>query len=147
MIYYIPFLLQGVAFLFDEFYFHYRRNLPLWERIGHPLDTLSVLVCYLWILMHEYNDFNLRVYIGLAVFSSVLVTKDEFVHSQQCEPSENWLHSVLFILHPVTFLSAGIMWIHGVDQSFLIGQSVLVGLFTVYQILYWSPLWKKTTLK
>ena len=44
--------LQGLAMLVDELLFHRRRGLPRWERIGHPIDTLSVLACYgvsLWL--------------------------------------------------------------------------------------------------
>jgi len=25
----------------DEFYFHRRRGLPRWERLAHPLDTMT----------------------------------------------------------------------------------------------------------
>ena len=42
---------------------------------------------------------------GLSVYG-LLRPKDEFVHSELCEPAENWLHAVLFILHPICFLSA-----------------------------------------
>ena len=31
--------LQALVMAVDEFYCHYRRELPRWERWGHPLDT------------------------------------------------------------------------------------------------------------
>ncbi len=50
----VPFALQGLAILVDEFYFHRRRGLPIWERWGHPLDTLSLLICWLFLLCLPY---------------------------------------------------------------------------------------------
>ncbi|MBU6446621.1 MAG: hypothetical protein KGQ49_04415, partial [Verrucomicrobia bacterium] len=75
-----PFALQAICMLFDESYFHIRRGLPLWERIGHPIDTLSVLICMGFVLWVPFSKETLIVYILLAAFSSILVTKDEFVH-------------------------------------------------------------------
>ena len=77
----------------DEFYFHVKRGLPKWERIGHPLDTLTVLACFAFILIFPYSSLNLKIYIGLALFSCVFVTKDEFVHKECCPASEQWLHA------------------------------------------------------
>jgi len=146
MILYLPFILQGAAMIFDEFHFHYQRTLPKWEKIGHPLDSLSVLLCYLWICTKPPNDFNFSIYVGLSIFSSILVTKDEFVHTKRCVAGENWLHAVLFILHPVTFAAAGILWIRGVAPIFLILPCAFVALFMVYQILYWNLIWKPKRL-
>ncbi len=143
----VPFALQGFAMFFDEFYFHHKRGLPLWERIGHPIDTLSVFSCYLFISLAEFNETNLYIYTGLCALSCLLVTKDEFVHTTHCDAKENWLHSILFILHPITFLSAGIIWFKNLNSDFLIIQPVVIFLFMIYQILYWSPLWKKKIKK
>jgi hypothetical protein len=142
---YIPFVFQALAMFYDEFYFHHKRGLPLWERIGHPLDTLSVLTCYLFIYFADYNQANLMIYIGLCAFSCLLITKDEFIHTQLCEARENWLHALLFVLHPITFLSAGLIWKDQINPSFLMIQPLVTFLFMLYQILYWSPLWNKKT--
>ena len=53
MIYILPFFLQGLAIFFDEFYFHHRRGLGKWEKVGHPLDTLTVLMAYLFLLFNS----------------------------------------------------------------------------------------------
>ncbi|HWU42647.1 MAG TPA: hypothetical protein VN132_04380, partial [Bdellovibrio sp.] len=42
-------ILQGSIMLIDEFFFHHKRGLPRWERIGHPLDTITVLTCLLFL--------------------------------------------------------------------------------------------------
>lgn len=156
----IPFGLQLLAMLFDEGYFHLRRGLPRWERIGHPIDTFSVLVCLGWILFAPFSTPNLLIYIAFASFSSLLVTKDEFVHKHYCPASENWLHALLFTLHPVTLTCAGFMWpvVQGIDVApwiahwldnppqlnlFLHVQFSATALFLFYQIIYWNFVWKE----
>lgn len=136
--YLIPFVLQAGAIFFDEFYFHHKRGLPKWERVGHPLDTLTVFVCFLFLVLAPYNPLNLAIFFALAVFSSLFVTKDEFIHKDVCSKSEMWLHSVLFILHPVTFIVAGWLWHLGQGSSILQFQTAVVFLFMIYQIYYWS---------
>ena len=159
----IPFLLQAAAITFDEFYFHHKRGLPRWERIGHPVDTVSYLLCLLFLLFFPCTDWNIKVYIALVTFSCLLITKDEFVHTDHCEASENWLHALLFVMHPITLVTAGFMWqgihageapewlIHWFDNAaaltlFLQIQAVLIALFCFYQIIYWNVLWKESTM-
>lgn len=161
----LPFALQAICMIFDEGYFHIRRGLPLWERIGHPIDTLSVLLCMGFVIWAPFSKTTLILYIVLASFSSLLVTKDEFVHKEHCPGSENWLHAVLFTLHPITLASAGFMWpvVQGVEvspwiakwfsqpdilKSFLQTQFAVMALFLAYQILFWNIVWKnKPVLK
>lgn len=133
-----PFVLQGIAMLFDEFYFHRKRGLPLWEKLGHPLDSFSVLCCYIFLFLFEYSASHLWVYVGLCVISSLLITKDEFVHKQKCVAKENWLHAFLFVLHPIAFLAAGILWSQSCERSFFMVQSLAIVIFIVYQIIYWG---------
>jgi len=71
----VPFVIQALAIGFDEYYFHIKRGLPLWERIGHPIDTLSVAFCLFFVLFIPYSDTTLKWYIGLCVFSCLMVTK------------------------------------------------------------------------
>lgn len=134
----VPFAFQGAVMLFDELYFHRKRGLPRWERIGHPLDTLSVLFCYLFLNLFNPSAFNMNIYIGLCVFSCLFVTKDEVVHTEKCEAKENWLHSLLFILHPIAFFAAGTLWQRGIGPNFLFALVLTSFLFMIYQILYWS---------
>lgn len=155
----LPFALQTIAMAFDEGYFHYRRGLPKWERIGHPLDTLSVLVCMGYVLFVPFSAKTLPLYIVLASFSSILVTKDEFVHKKHCPAAENWLHALLFTLHPITLTSAGFIWpvAQGAAVApwiarwlnapeslalFLRCQFSAMGLFLLYQIVFWNWIWK-----
>jgi hypothetical protein len=151
----IPFLMQAAVMFFDEFYFHVRRGLPKWERIGHPLDTLTVLLCMAYVVWIPFSGSALVVYVLLAGFSSLFVTKDEFIHKEHCPASEQWLHALLFTLHPITLCCAGFMWpvAQGVEvtpwvtrwldhpealHTFLQMQFGAMSLFFVYQVFYWN---------
>lgn len=155
----LPFALQALSIALDEGIFHIRRGLPKWERIGHPIDTLSVLLCMLFVLWVPFSQAALKIYIGLAIFSSILVTKDEFVHKHHCPWIEHWLHALLFLLHPITLAAAGLLWpmtqghevsslfsewlAHaGAFALFLRCQAIAMALFLSYQIIFWNILWK-----
>ncbi len=146
----LPLALQALLMVLDEVFFHRKRRLPLWERIGHPLDTLTVLACYAWVLFVSYGPDTLKAYVGLAAFSTLFVTKDEFVHKQHCSGTEQWLHSLLFVLHPVVFLVLAIAWPHLHDASSSGDATALVLqvqfyatlAFAGYQTLYWNIPWK-----
>lgn len=158
----IPFVIQLIVIGIDEFYFHVRRGLPKWERLGHPLDTLTVLVCFSFLLFFPYSVTHLKIYCGLAIFSCIFVTKDEFVHKEHCPASEQWLHALLFLNHPVVLTAAGLLWpiLHGTAlfawmspllpyreqlRDFLGVQTACTALFFLYQVVYWNfwPLFLK----
>lgn len=135
--------LQAAAMVVDEAVFHRRRELPRWERIGHPLDTLTIIVCLAWLLAVEPSSTNLGVYIGLAAFSCLFVTKDEWVHAKECSAGEQWLHSVLFVLHPIVLFAFGNLWWQGYESP-LVGQLVVTIAFMTYQVVYWNFRTKRT---
>ncbi len=155
-----PFIVQALVIFADEFFFHIKRGLPRWERIGHPLDTLSVILCFLYALYIPFSPLNLKIYIGLALFSCIFVTKDEFVHKECCPASEQWLHALLFINHPIVLTMVGVLWcamhdaglpillqslfLHEIEiKSFLEIQTLFIGLFCAYQFIYWNFIWKE----
>ena len=151
----IPFCLQALAIGVDEGYFHVRRGLPKWEQIGHPLDTLSYLICLLVVLYAPFNTTNLYIYCGLAILSCLMVTKDEFIHKEHCPGAENWLHALLFILHPLVLILTGLIWsvtqglesFSWLDNSvgltlFLELQTAAVFIFFLYQVIFWNIIWK-----
>lgn len=138
---YLPFIIQALLMGMDEV-LHKRRGLGSWERLGHPLDTLTVFVPLSYIAINEFTEERLIVFGVLAVFSSLFITKDEFVHARECSPVENWLHSLLFILHPMIFFCSGILWKSFPEDEFIQFQPVIVGVFMLYQIFRWSIPWK-----
>lgn len=138
-----PMLLQGLAMLVDEGVFHRRRGLPRWERIGHPLDTLTVVLTFGFALFTDpAAPHALPAYVALALFSSIFVTKDEPVHARVCGPGEQWLHAVLFVLHPVVFLCYALLWRGGGHRGVMALQLALTAAFGLYQLIYWSVLWR-----
>jgi len=155
----LPFAAQGGLMSVDELWFHRRRGLPRWERIGHPLDSLSVLVCMSlpWIL--PLDDGSLRIYALAAALSCLLITKDEAVHSVRCRPAEQWIHACLFVLHPLVLGVVALLWlareqhplayaleeavgfampVPAVATAQLAIQAVLVAGFACYQATYWA---------
>jgi 2-polyprenyl-6-hydroxyphenyl methylase/3-demethylubiquinone-9 3-methyltransferase len=129
--------LQGIAMLVDEVAFHYRRELPRWERIGHPLDTLTIALCLAFTLVAPPGSAMLGIYIALAAFSTLFVTKDEFVHAKLCTGGEQWLHSILFVLHPIVLFAFGALWWRGTTTP-LFMQLVVTICFGTYQLVYWN---------
>ncbi len=151
----IPFILQGIIMLIDEGYFHLRRGLPLWERIGHPLDTFSVLICLSYALFVPYTPDHLKTFVVLSVISCIMVTKDEFVHKHVCPRNEMWLHALLFSLHPLILISTALIWIYTTSLNppawldtwltnaeflgtFLLMQFFLCAFFLLYQVIFWN---------
>jgi len=124
---------QGILMFFDEFKFHHQRGLKKWERVGHPIDSLFFLIPFLYT---QYFS-NINVFIFLCVVSSLLVTKDEFVHAKECVGAEQWLHSVLFTLHPVVLFGLWLAWQNGFHTIIQI-QASIIFLFMLYQITYWN---------
>jgi Ni/Fe-hydrogenase subunit HybB-like protein len=127
---------QGFVILFDEFFFHRKRGLPRWERIGHPVDSFTVLICLLFLAFTERTHTNEMIYVGLALASCLCVTKDEWVHRKLCGAEEMWLHSVLFILHPLVLFTGMAEWED--SRSLILGAAGGVFVFMVYQITYWN---------
>ncbi len=143
-VFYLPFVVQGAVIFFDEFYFHIKRGLPRWERIGHPLDTLSIIICFVYVLFVPFSKVTLLLFVILGVISCLFVTKDEFVHKEHCEASEQWLHALLFLNHPLVLFCLGWMWHSSSNfKPFISLQLVFVSLFCLYQLIYWNLVWKE----
>lgn len=148
---FFPFLIQAAAIFIDEVYFHIRRGLPRWERIGHPVDTATILMCFLFTLLVPYSAYALKWYIALGLFSCLMVTKDEWIHKEHSPALENWLHALLFINHPVVLSLLGFFWWsfslpqpHAwlpspeLLRPFITIQTLGIAFFMSYQIFYWN---------
>ena len=129
--------LQILIIMIDEFYFHRKRSLPLWERLGHPIDTSTVILCVGMTIFFPLTSSSSQIYLVLAVISCVMVTKDEFVHHAHCCQKEQWLHALLFIIHPVSLWVYYQFWLHDMVDS-LRFIFVSLCLFSLYQYFYWN---------
>jgi hypothetical protein len=135
-----PFFVQGVLMGIDEFYCHLRRPLRRWERLGHPLDTLSFIFCLTYAYLMPPTPTHLGVFAFLSLVSCLFVSKDEWEHRQLCSGFENWLHALLFMLHPVLLIWTGYLWWTHVPafatvSLFALALSVA---FFLYQLLFWN---------
>ncbi len=136
----IPFLLQGLLMVVDEFHYHEKRGLGLWERVGHPLDTLTVLITLGFALVSQPDvESNRVIYITLSALSCVFVTKDEWVHTRESSAGENALHALLFLLHPAIFWSGFQLWHIPEFKTSLQLQFAIILLFGLYQVIRWRP--------
>lgn len=122
---------------FDEFHFHRKRGLGRWEAIGHPVDTLFFLACFIQALIFEPSTENVPVFLFLSAASCLIITKDEWVHAKECDPLEQWLHALLFVLHPLALLVLYQAWTRGHTNLILI-HSIFIGFFFLYQAIYWN---------
>jgi hypothetical protein len=136
------FAAQGLLLVADEFVFHRRREIPPWERIGHPLDTLTVFVPFLLTVSLPPETPWTGLFVALAGFSCLFVAKDEWVHARLCGGGEQALHALLFLLHPLLFAAGWFLWKAG-ETGWLMGQCLVVGGFMVYQVAYWN-IWKRS---
>jgi hypothetical protein len=142
----IPLLLQGGLMVFDEVFFHQQRGLPKWEILGHPLDTITVLMPLLHALLFDFNQVNIFIYILLVFFSCLFIVKDECIHKDLCSRGEMITHALLYIVHPMVFLSIFALWQLGnqvilgsfiTAKMLIILQLFLTCLFLLYQIIFW----------
>ena len=139
----LTWILQGVIMFFDEFYFHRKRGLGKWESLGHPIDTFMFLLCFIYTLIYPAD--KIIPFCILAVASCLIITKDEFVHKHECETNEQWLHSVLFILHPISLMLLFFAWSEGFVQLIKV-QAAIISLFLIYQVIYWNY-WRQHAIK
>jgi hypothetical protein len=132
--------LQGLLMLVDEFWFHRRREIPRWERIGHPLDTITVLAPHGLALLAPSSQPWTGAFFALAIVSCLFVTKDEWVHARICVPGEQWLHALLFLLHPALFVAVWFLWKQG-EVGWIALQTAVTFGFLCWQLLYWNGPW------
>ncbi len=133
-----PFLAQAGLMFIDEWICHERRGLGRWERIGHPVDTLTVIACYGLLTFSAPSTTALLIYLGLSVVSCLVITKDEGVHSAECGPLEQWIHALLFILHPVTLGAAAWAWWNGRGQVAIPALLASTCGVLLYQWIRWN---------
>lgn len=149
-----PLVIQALASLVDEWVFHRMRTLGDWERIGHPLDTLFVVIPLSVAIFIEFSELYLLLFSILSLFSCVLVLKDEHIHYRQCTWHEQLVHSIMFQCHPLVFVSMGFAWairdrVLNLPTSWISLGHIASGMDLVFvfvcfhliaQLLFWAPI-------
>ncbi|MBK9258377.1 MAG: hypothetical protein IPM54_00910 [Polyangiaceae bacterium] len=77
------------------------------------------------------------VYFLLALLSSVVVLKDEWVHVHRIDGLEATVHAALFLIHPVTLYLAWELAKTGQTTGLVWTWVVLLGCI-MFQIIYWN---------
>ena len=135
---------QSVFMAVDEWGYHRRRGLGLWERYGHPVDSIVYLLTLsIPALARPYSGV-IQLYVAAAIVSCLTITKDEWVHARACEPGEHWVHALLFMVHPAILVGVGHLWLRGSSPTLLAILPAILAAFALYQIIYWIlfPEWK-----
>lgn len=122
----------------DECFFHRKRVIPLWEVWGHPLDALTVAMAFFWLYVAPL-EIKFPFYVILSILSCLCVTKDEWVHKKYCNGMENWLHAVLFLLHPVMFV-AGWQLHH---NPWFIAIPIFALVTGLFQLMFWKSRYER----
>lgn len=130
-------LVQAGIMLVDELYYHRRRGLGRFEAFGHPVDTLVFLAALLVPATQAPGSGALVLFAVLALLSTLVITKDEFIHAHSCAPGEQWLHALLFVLHAPVLIGIALVWWHDPATPFLRLLPPAVGAWGAYQIFYW----------
>lgn len=128
---------QGGISLLDELHYHRKRGLGRFESIGHPADTLVFLAALSIPAISRPTNVSLICFILFALISTLVITKDEFIHAQSCEPGEHWLHALLFVVHAPVLIGIALVWLHDPAAIFLRLLPPIVGAWGIYQFLYW----------
>ncbi|MBC7531873.1 MAG: hypothetical protein H7318_09860 [Oligoflexus sp.] len=131
-------LTQAILMLVDEGIFHHKRGLEKFERWGHVADTGLFFIAISVPALFAPTTLLISIYGVLAVASCLLITKDEWIHAEACEPLEHWCHAMLFILHGALLAVIGVLWNLQPDLPELKALPVAVFFWGLYQHLYWN---------
>jgi hypothetical protein len=130
--------LQAVVMFVDEGIFHRRRGLERFERWGHVADTLMFFATLCVPAFFAPTQAALATFVVLALGSSLLITKDEWIHAEVCSGAEQWCHAMLFVLHGALLTVLGFVWKESPEVIELKLLPVAVLLWALYQHSYWN---------
>ena len=130
-------LLQAALMLVDERVFHRERALGQWESWSHVADSAAFAAALAPAALLAPTQGAALAYAALALASTALVTKDEWIHARECGGTEQWLHALLFALHPCVLIAIGASWARGEGGLLRAGLPVAVAGYSFYQWRYW----------
>lgn len=131
---------QTGLMLLDEGIWHRRRGLGVWESWGHALDSFVFAAALAPAALLAPSRGAAWLFFGLAAFSTLLATKDEWIHARECEPAEHWAHALLFVLHPSVLIAVGALWARGEGRLVRLALPALAFGYGLYQLAYWIGL-------
>ena len=129
--------LQALLMFVDERVFHRERSLGLWESWGHVADSSAFAAVLLGPALALPSPLAVRLYAAGAVASTLLVAKDEWIHARECGGAEQWVHALLFVLHPCVLFAVGSLWISGQGAGLRLVLPFAALALSFYQWAYW----------
>ncbi|MFI5346469.1 MAG: bifunctional 2-polyprenyl-6-hydroxyphenol methylase/3-demethylubiquinol 3-O-methyltransferase UbiG [Elusimicrobiota bacterium] len=128
---------QGALMILDEGIFHRVRRLGEWESWGHAVDSAFFAMTLALPAYFIPAQALIYLYVVAAVFSTLLVMKDEWIHARECGGAEQWVHAALFALHPCVLFSVGSLWARAEGALLRAALPPAVLTLTFYQWAYW----------
>ena len=129
--------LQAALMFVDEGAFHRVRRLGEWESWGHVADSAVFAAALTPAALFAPSVGAFWIFAGLGFFSTVLIAKDEWIHARECGGAEQWLHALLFALHPCVLIAVAAAWARGDAAFFRAGLPLVVAAYSFYQWFYW----------
>ena len=139
-------ILHVIIFHIDEYYFHRKRALCRKEVLGMFLDGALYLPPLVIASFAPYNDTWNVVFISFAVLSCISISKNEWFYKDDLSLKERWVHSVLYILHPILLYGFYHSWINNYfvhNLNFWMVQIMYLGFGVktlTHQLIYWNYL-------
>lgn len=146
----LPLILQGVLVGVDELFCHRSRGLSLLEARLHIIDTLLAALPLLVILVAgQITSSTMAIYTVVSTLSCLSITKEEGLHQKVCGPWEHWIHSLMFMVHPLVYISLGYQWVNNTANLAPIALTYFIMMlsFTLYQLVYWHSTHKRQARK
>ncbi|UPT75115.1 MAG: bifunctional 2-polyprenyl-6-hydroxyphenol methylase/3-demethylubiquinol 3-O-methyltransferase UbiG [Elusimicrobiota bacterium] len=128
---------QAVLMLVDEAVFHRSRRLGAWESWGHVADSAAFALVMLIPAFLDPAPETARLYAAGVIASTILVTKDQWIHARECGGNEHWVHAALFALHPCVMIAVGALWFAGEGAALRLALPFAVFGLSAYQWAYW----------
>jgi 2-polyprenyl-6-hydroxyphenyl methylase/3-demethylubiquinone-9 3-methyltransferase len=128
---------QAGLMLVDERVFHRLRGLGERESWGHVADSVLFAAALAPAALLAPTRGAAALYAALAFVSTVLATKDEWIHTRECRAAEHWIHALLFSLHPCVLIAVGALWARGEGAALRSGLPLAVAAYSVFQWSCW----------
>ena len=128
---------QSGLMLVDERVFHRLRGLDARESWGHVADSVVFAGALAPAALLAPARGAAALYALLAFVSTLLVTKDEWIHTRECQAAENWVHALMFSLHPCVLIAVGALWARGEGGALRAGLPLAVVAYAFFQWFYW----------
>ncbi|MCB0392744.1 MAG: hypothetical protein KDD58_15750 [Bdellovibrionales bacterium] len=139
-------ILHVIIFHIDEYYFHRKRVLCRKEVLGMFLDGALYLPPLIIASFTSHSPFWKTTFITFSILSCISISKNEWFYNSDLTRPERWVHSLLYILHPILLYSFYQSWVDNYfvqNLNFWMVQIIYLGFGVktlTHQLIYWNYL-------